>query len=77
MDNRILDTQGLKCPLPVLKARKALSTLPCGEALEVIATDPGSVTDFEEFCSATGTTLVSITETDGVFRFILRRSNDL
>jgi tRNA 2-thiouridine synthesizing protein A len=50
----LLDASGLKCPLPVLKARKALSALPAGAILKVIATDPGAPEDFRHFCEAAG-----------------------
>jgi len=55
----ILDTKGLKCPLPVLKARKALRDLPAGGLLRVLATDPGASKDFEHFCKTTGHELVA------------------
>ena len=50
----LLDAKGLRCPLPVLKARKALKAMPAGAILRVLATDPGSVKDFEAFCKTTG-----------------------
>jgi len=56
-----LDARGLICPLPVLKARKALKNVAVGEILAVLATDPGAPKDFEHFCATTGITLVSIT----------------
>ena len=49
-----LDTRGLNCPLPILKAKKALSELSSGEVLKVVATDPGSVRDFQAFARQTG-----------------------
>ena len=58
MDPVLLDTKGLRCPLPVLKARKALKAMPVGATLRVLATDPGSVKDFEAFCKTTGYRLV-------------------
>lgn len=67
-----LDAKGLACPLPVLKARKALSGVPPGGTLEVLTTDPGSVADFEAFCSTTKTTLVEHSLTGGVYRFLIR-----
>src|SRR5271155_503653 len=54
-----LDTRGLKCPLPVLKARKALLGVPIGDVLIILATDLGAPSDFEHFCSTTGNELVS------------------
>jgi tRNA 2-thiouridine synthesizing protein A len=69
-----LDTSGLLCPLPVLKARRALKPLPPGAVLEVIATDPGAVKDFEHFCHTTGCELLESThEAAGVWRFRLRK----
>ena len=67
-----LDTKGLNCPLPVLKARKAIKGLDPGDTLEVQSTDPGSVKDFEAFCRTTGNELVEKAEEDGVFRFLIR-----
>ena len=54
MPDKTLDTKGLACPLPILKTKKALSELPKGAKLEVLATDPGSVPDFTAFCESTG-----------------------
>ena len=58
-DPIILDASGLKCPLPVLKARKAMRELPEGGVLRVIATDPGAAKDFEHFCKTTGHLLLA------------------
>ena len=69
----MLDTSGLRCPLPVLKARKAIAALKPGEVLAVIATDPGSVADFEVFCEALGHTLLEQSDAGGVYRFRIRR----
>lgn len=67
-----LDTRGLACPLPVLKTKKAMRSLTQGQTLEVLATDPGSVQDFDAFSKATGHNLiVSETIEDGTFRFVL------
>jgi len=70
----ILDTSGLNCPLPVLKAKKALKELAEGDSLTVIATDPGSVKDFEAFCEATGYELVDSKAEDGVFTFVIKKN---
>ncbi len=70
----ILDTSGLKCPLPVLKAKKSLKTMSAGMQLKVIATDPGSMKDFHHFCEASGDTLVSAVEDGGVFAYIIRKA---
>lgn len=75
MADLTLDTSGLNCPLPILKAKKAITGLPAGATLEVIATDPGSVQDFEAFCRATGHELMGTsTEDGGRFRFLIRRT---
>ena len=69
-----LDATGLLCPLPVLKARRALKAVPAGGVLEVLATDPGATKDFEHFCQTTGCTLLETGEqSDGVLRFLLRK----
>ena len=68
-DPVVLDTKGLKCPLPVLKARKALKDVPAGGVLRVVATDPGAVKDFEHFCKTTGCRLVEWSEAGGVLTF--------
>ena len=68
-----LDASGLRCPMPVLKARKALKEVPPGGILEVIATDPGSVRDFAAFCEATGCEMMESAEKDGVYSFRLRK----
>lgn len=69
-----LDLRGLRCPLPVLRAKKVLKSLAPGDEVEVLATDPQAPRDFRAFCDTTGHTLVSSTESDGVFRFLLRRA---
>ena len=74
MDSHTLDAQGLLCPLPVLKARKALKAMAAGEILEVLATDPGAVKDFAAFCRTTGHELVASSESAGIFRFAIRKS---
>jgi len=74
MDSNILDAKGLLCPLPVLKARKALKALAPGETLEVLATDPGAVKDFAAFCRTTVHLLVESTEAAGTFRFLIRKN---
>ena len=72
--NSTLDATGLLCPLPVLKARRALKAVPAGGLLEVLATDPGATKDFEHFCSTTGCELVDASEQEGgILRFLLRK----
>lgn len=73
MADKILDTRGLVCPLPILKTKKAMTEVPAGGTLEILATDPGAVDDFNAFCRATGHTLVEHDEKDGILRFVLRR----
>jgi tRNA 2-thiouridine synthesizing protein A len=74
MADRTLNTKGLACPLPILKTRKAISELPKGATLEVLATDPGALADFQAFSAATGHTLLEHSEQGGVYRFLLQRS---
>ena len=73
MSDTVLDTRGLKCPLPVLRARKAMQGVAQGGVLRVLATDPGTVRDFEAFCAATGYELVDHDEQDGEFTFRIRK----
>jgi TusA-related sulfurtransferase len=68
-----IDTRGLKCPLPILKAKKALSELQPGELLKVLATDPGSVRDFQAFARQTGNELVEQSHAGDEFVHYLRR----
>jgi len=72
MTGEVLDAKGLNCPLPIVKARKALKSVPVGGTLEVHATDPGSVADFGAFCRATGNELVESTQHDNVYRFVIK-----
>jgi len=69
-----LDASGLNCPLPILRAKKAISALEAGQTLRIIATDPGSVKDFEAFCKQTGNELVSSGEEDGKFAFLIKKA---
>ena len=71
--DREVDARGLNCPLPVLRTKKALNDMTRGQVLRVLATDPGSVRDFEAFCRQTGNALLQHNESDGVFVFVLRR----
>ena len=74
MADKELDARGLNCPLPILRAKKALSDLSSGQTLHIIATDPGSVKDFEAFARQTGNELLESSETDGEFTFLLKKS---
>jgi len=69
-----LDARGLNCPLPILRTRKALNGLESGAILEVIATDPGSIKDMESFCRQTGNRLVSSSESDSNFFFMIEKA---
>lgn len=71
--NKEIDTRGLNCPLPILKAKKALAELRSGEVLKVVATDPGSVRDFQAFARQTGHELVEQTSVGDDFLHYLRR----
>ncbi|MFT5811839.1 MAG: tRNA 2-thiouridine synthesizing protein A [Rubritalea sp.] len=69
-----LDASGLNCPLPILRARKSLGEMKQGETLLIIATDPGSVKDFEAFAKQTNNPLLSSIESDGKFKFVMKKS---
>ena len=71
--NKEIDTRGLNCPLPILKAKKALAELRSGEVLKVVATDPGSVRDFQAFARQTGNELVEQTSENEEFVHYIRR----
>ncbi|HIC82174.1 MAG TPA: sulfurtransferase TusA family protein [Kiloniellaceae bacterium] len=70
----VLDATGLRCPLPVLRARKAMKSVEPGAVLEVLATDPGAVADFQAFCQTTGDELLSWEEAEGRFTFQIRKA---
>ena len=74
MSRTLLDVRGLNCPLPVLRANKALRPLAAGEELEVLATDPAAPKDFESFCEAAGHRLVESSDRDGVFTIVIRKA---
>ncbi len=74
MADQTLDAKGLNCPLPILRAKKALQALQPGGTLEILATDPGAVKDFEAFCRTTGNQLMESTTQGNVFRFVLKRT---
>ncbi len=71
----ILDAKGLNCPLPILRAKKALKDIAVGEILQVHATDPGSVKDFEAFCRQTGHELVESLEAGGIYTYQIKRTS--
>jgi tRNA 2-thiouridine synthesizing protein A len=68
-----LDVRKLACPLPILRAKKSLSTMSTGQVLKIVATDKGAPKDFVDFCSKTGNELLSSTANDEEFVFLIRR----
>ena len=74
MADQVLDAKGLNCPLPILKAKKALKSLEAGNTLEVQSTDPGSVADFAAFCRTTGNELVEQNEDGGIWTYLIRKA---
>ena len=68
-----LDARGLNCPLPILKAKKALAGLEPGQTLRILATDPGSVKDFEAFANQTGNELLESSQSENEFQFVLKK----
>ncbi|GBE00918.1 sulfurtransferase TusA [bacterium BMS3Bbin06] len=72
--DRILDTKGMNCPMPVLKTKKVIDEIQHGQILEVIATDPGSRTDIPALLKRIGHELISEVEKDGVFFFYIRKN---
>ena len=74
MAEHVLNAEGLNCPLPILKAKKMLKTVPVGEVLEIRATDPGAVADFAAFCNQTGNELISSTQEGDVYKFEIKRT---
>jgi len=73
MADKVLDAKGLNCPLPILKAKKALKDMETGQVLQVLSTDPGSIADFQAFCRTTGNELVEHSEEGGVYDFLIRK----
>lgn len=68
-----LDVRGLNCPLPILRTKKALSTMSSGQHIRVLATDPGAAIDFPSFARHSGNVIVSTSTVDGVLEFVIRR----
>jgi tRNA 2-thiouridine synthesizing protein A len=73
MADQVLDAKGLNCPLPILRAKKTLAGMPAGNTLEILATDPGSIKDFEAFCRTTGHELVEREDDGKLFRFVIKK----
>jgi tRNA 2-thiouridine synthesizing protein A len=76
MSETLLDMKGTACPIPVLRANRALRGMAPGERLRVLATDRASVADFQAFCRETGHALLAWSEENGVFSFVIRRRSD-
>ena len=74
MSTTTLDTKGLNCPLPVLRAKKAIKDVPPDGILQVLATDPGAPKDFEAFCRATGNQLLDSKEENGVYVLTIQKA---
>ncbi|MHB8697721.1 MAG: sulfurtransferase TusA family protein [Sulfuricaulis sp.] len=74
MADQTLDARGLNCPLPILRAKKALNSLTSGQTLQIIATDPGSVLDFKAFAKQTGHQLLESNEANGEYSFLLQKA---
>ena len=68
-----LDARGMNCPLPILRAKKALNEMLTGQVLKILATDPGSIKDFQAFAKQTGNDLLSQAEANKEFVFFLKR----
>ncbi len=69
-----LDARGLVCPMPLLKTKRALNALAVGERLQVLATDQGSVRDFQVFAEQSGHSLLSSDEAGGVYRYLIQKN---
>ena len=74
MADQTLDAKGLNCPLPIIKAKKALKGMSPGEVLAIESTDPGSVADFAAFCRQTGNELVSSEQAGDIYNFEINKS---
>jgi len=74
MAETLLDAKGLNCPLPILRAKKALKDVAMGESLRILATDPGSVADFAAFCRTTGNELVETKQDGSTYQFLIKRT---
>ena len=68
-----LDVRGLTCPMPLLKAKRTLNGMEAGQKLAVLATDPGSVRDFEVFSAQSGHLLLESSQADGVYAYLLQK----
>jgi tRNA 2-thiouridine synthesizing protein A len=71
-----IDARNLNCPLPILRCKKGLSEIEPSRTLKVMATDPGSVKDFQAFCKQTGHELLQLDEEDKLFTFYIKKRSD-
>ena len=76
MSETVLDMKGTACPIPVLRANRALRSMAAGERLRVLATDRAAIADFKAFCQETGHALIAMSEEAGVLSFVIRRRPD-
>ena len=74
MADQVLDAKGLNCPLPILKAKRALKDMPTGATLQIVATDPGAVADFQAFCRTTGNELLESSQDGKTYTFLIKRT---
>lgn len=74
MADQELDARGLNCPLPILRAKKALNAMSSGQVLHILATDPGAVKDFQAFAKQTGNQLLESNEANGEFSFKIKKA---
>ena len=74
MADQTLDAKGLNCPLPILRAKKTHKDMPTGATLEILATDPGAVKDFEAFCRATGNELMESRVDGSTYIFVIKHT---
>jgi len=74
MADKELDARGLNCPLPILRAKKVMNDMSPGQTLKVVATDPGSVKDFQAFTKQTNNVLVESSEAGGEYIFVLKKA---
>lgn len=72
--DQTLDVKGMKCPMPVIKAKKAIEELKVGQVLEVVATDPGSMADFQAWTKNTGHELIAAEVKEGFYRYKIKKT---
>ena len=70
---QLIDARGLSCPMPIVKTAQAVKGIPSGAAVELVATDPGSIKDIAAWCRATGNELIERTSDGAVYHFVIRR----